>query len=59
MRSATSDSRAVKLRLMAADRARFSGRAVKSAMESPPILTASDSGRSRFPRHTGQGVADM
>ena len=36
-----------------------SGRAVKSAMERPPILTASDSGRRRLPRQTGQGVADM
>ena len=44
---------------MAAESARFSGSAVKSAMESPPILTASDSGRRRLPRQAGQGVADM
>ncbi len=43
----------------AAERARLSGREVKSAMERPPILTASDSGRRRFPRQAGQGVADM
>jgi hypothetical protein len=44
---------------MAAERARLRGREVKSAMESPPIFTASDSGRRRLPRQTGQGVADM
>ncbi len=33
----------------------MSGRAVKSAMERPPILTASDSGRRRFPRQSGAG----
>jgi hypothetical protein len=45
--------------LIAAESARFSGSAVKSAIESPPTLTASDAGRSRLPRQTGQGVADM
>ena len=31
----------------------------ESAMERPPTLTASDSGRRRLPRHTGQGTAGM
>ena len=59
MRSATKASRAVNLKLTAAENARLSGREVKSAMERPPILTASDSGRRRLPRQTGQGVADI
>ena len=49
----------VKAERRAACSARRSGSAVKSAMDSAPTLTASDSGRSRLPWQAGQVVADM